>query len=86
MSENYTAFTDSDKATVDSFKAETDIVEELYGIASNVKMSEDDICRERLARQENAKKELLDVVRKCENGDYVGPFHSVEELMADLYA
>ncbi len=30
----------------------TDIVEELYGVASNVKMSEDDIRRERLAKYE----------------------------------
>ncbi len=38
------------------------------------------------ARQEKHEKELLDTVQECENGDYVGPFHSVEELMADLNA
>ena len=38
------------------------------------------------ARQERHEKELLDVVQECENGDYVGPFHSIEELMAELYA
>ncbi len=31
---------------------ETDVVDELYGIASNVEMSEDDIRRERLAKYE----------------------------------
>ena len=38
------------------------------------------------ARQEKHEKELLDTVQECEKGNYVGPFHSVEELMADLYA
>ena len=31
---------------------ETDVVDELYGIASDVEMSEDDIRRERLAKYE----------------------------------
>ena len=39
-----------------------------------------------VARQERHEKELLEVVQECESGDYVGPFHSVEELMAELYA
>ena len=38
------------------------------------------------ARQEMHEKELLDAVQECEKGDFVGPFHSVEELMADLDA
>lgn len=37
-------------------------------------------------RQEKHEKELLDAVQECENGNCVGPFHSVEELMADLDA
>lgn len=66
--------------------SETDIVEELYGIASNVKMDRDDIRRERLARQEEHEEGLLKVVRECESGDFIGPFRSVDELMADLYS
>ncbi len=64
----------------------TGVVEELYGIASNVKMDVDDIRRERLARQEKHEEGLLKVVRECESGDFVGPFRSVDELMADLYS
>lgn len=43
-----TAFTNKDVEVIVREIPETDIVEELYGIASNVKMSEDDIRRERL--------------------------------------
>ena len=42
---------------------------------------------ERLAemdRQEKHEKELLDAIQEYEKGNYVGPFHSVKELMADL--
>lgn len=38
------------------------------------------------ARQKIREQELLELIDECERGDAVGPFHSVEELMADLYA
>ena len=35
-------------------------------------------------RQKKHEKELLDAVRECENGDCIGPFNSVDELMEEL--
>lgn len=37
-------------------------------------------------RQKKHEKELLDAIRECENGDCIGHFNSVEELMTDLYS
>ena len=47
------AFTDKDVEVIVREIPQTNVVDELYGIASNVKMSEDDIRRERLAKHED---------------------------------
>ncbi len=38
------------------------------------------------ARQEKHEKELLEAIKECESGECIGPFHSVDELMAELNA
>ena len=35
-------------------------------------------------RQKKHEKELLDAIHECENGDCIGPFNSVDELMEEL--
>lgn len=37
-------------------------------------------------RQEEHEQELLETLREYEEGRSVGPFETVDELMADLYA
>lgn len=37
-------------------------------------------------RQKSNSDETMEAMREVEEGRAVGPFHSVEELMADLYA
>ncbi len=37
-------------------------------------------------RQQSNSDETMEAIREVKEGKTVGPFHSVEELMADLYA
>lgn len=46
------SFNDKDVEVIVREIPQTSVVDELYGIASNVKMSEDDIRRERLKKNE----------------------------------
>lgn len=38
------------------------------------------------AKQEKREMDILDALKEYEEGRAVGPFHSVSDLMADLYA
>ena len=70
-----------------SFKREARGMNSNYAILTDVnKMIADAFIDFLLSKQENREEKILASLKEYDDGQAIGPFNSVDELMEDLYA